>query len=61
MSFFSGIGVLVVAFIVNIFIGLQLEKVNKELMARKDKRMNHTTEAFNNIKSLKFYSWTGIF
>lgn len=30
-------------------------------MSRKDKRMNHTNEAFNNIKTLKLYSWTGIF
>jgi len=30
-------------------------------MKRKDKRMNHTTEAVQNIKTLKLYSWTGIF
>jgi hypothetical protein len=30
-------------------------------MKRKDKRMNHTTEALQNIKLLKFYSWTDIF
>jgi ABC-type bacteriocin/lantibiotic exporter with double-glycine peptidase domain len=61
LSFFSGVGVLLIAFVVNIIIGLQLEKLQKEIMVRKDKRMNHTTEAINNIKTLKFYSWTGIF
>jgi len=45
----------------NLVIGLKLEKVNTELMKRKDKRMSHTNEALSNIKLLKFYSWTGIF
>ena len=50
-----------VAFVVNALIGWKLEKANEEMMKRKDKRMNHTTEALNNIKTLKFYSWTDAF
>ena len=61
LSFFSGIGVFVVAFITNLFIGLVIEKQYKEIMKRKDKRMSHTTEAIQNIKTLKLYSWTEIF
>lgn len=61
LSFFSGIGVFIIAFASNVYIGLKLEKVNCELMKRKDLRMNHTTEALSNIKVLKFYSWTHIF
>jgi len=30
-------------------------------MRRKDRRMNHTTEALGNIKTLKLYSWTDVF
>lgn len=30
-------------------------------MKRKDLRMNHTTEAINNIKTLKLYSWNSAF
>jgi ABC-type bacteriocin/lantibiotic exporter with double-glycine peptidase domain len=61
MSFWAGIGVFALAFVVNLIIGLKLEKVNTELMKRKDQRMSHTTEALSNIKMLKFYSWTSIF
>jgi ABC-type multidrug transport system fused ATPase/permease subunit len=31
------------------------------IMRRKDLRMNFTNEAVNNIKTLKFYSWVGIY
>lgn len=61
MSFFAGIGVFVLAFVANIIIGLNLEKENTEMMKRKDSRMNHTSEALQNIKTLKFYAWTTIF
>ena len=60
-SFFSGIGVFVIAFVANLLIGLVLKDLNLEVMKRKDARMNHATEAFSNIKTLKLYSWTEIF
>jgi len=60
-SFFSGIGVFVLAFVANLLIGLVLKDLNLEVMKRKDKRMNHATEALSNIKTLKLYSWTDIF
>jgi ABC-type bacteriocin/lantibiotic exporter with double-glycine peptidase domain len=47
--------------VVNVFIAMRLEKVNKEIMRRKDKRMNYTEEALSNIKTLKLYSWVDIF
>ena len=61
ISFLSGIGVFVLAFISNIAIGLVLEKVYTEIMTAKDNRMNPTTEAINSIKVLKLYTWTDLF
>ena len=54
-SFFSGIGVFLVAFVVNSILGFKLEKWNTVMMKKKDFRMNHTNEALTNIKTLKFY------
>lgn len=61
VSFLSGVGVFVLAFIANAFVGLKLQKLNESLMARKDERMNCTNEAITNIKTLKFYSWVTIY
>jgi ABC-type bacteriocin/lantibiotic exporter with double-glycine peptidase domain len=61
ISFFSGIGVFVVGFIVNFAIGKKLEKYYAEVMKKKDARMETTTESLNNIKMLKLYSWNDIF
>jgi ATP-binding cassette subfamily C (CFTR/MRP) protein 1 len=61
LSFFSGIAVFVFAFVSNLGVGLILEKQQKEIMRRKDRRMNHCTEAIGNIKTLKLYSWTDVF
>lgn len=61
LSFFSGVGVFVLAFVTNLIVGLILEKQQQEIMKRKDLRMNHTTEAINNIKTLKLYSWNSAF
>lgn len=61
LSFFAGVGVFVVAFVVNSIIAFKLEKHNTAMMKKKDKRMNHTNEALTNIKTLKLYSWTGAF
>jgi ABC-type multidrug transport system fused ATPase/permease subunit len=61
LSFFSGIGVFLLAFLTNLGLGILYEKQQKKVMKSKDNRMNHTNEALQNIKTLKFYSWTGIF
>lgn len=61
VSFFSGLYVIVLAFFINTIIGFALKKVNETIMETKDNRMNHTTEAVTNMKSLKLYSWTEIF
>ena len=61
LSFFTGIGVFVLAFVTNLIVGLILEKQQGEIMKRKDRRMNHTTEAITNIKTLKLYSWNDAF
>ena len=58
LSFLSGIGIFILAFIVNAYLGAKAEKINKEIMKCKDRRMNVTTQAISNVKQLKFYSWT---
>ena len=61
LSFFSGIGVFLLAFLTNLGLGILYKNQQKKVMKSKDNRMNHTNEALQNIKTLKFYSWTGIF
>jgi ABC-type bacteriocin/lantibiotic exporter with double-glycine peptidase domain len=56
-SFFAGFGVFLVAFIVNMLIGIFLNKQQKIILERKDARMTETNESLNNIKMLKLYSW----
>ena len=53
ISFMSGMGVFLVAFLVNIKIGVVGKNIYKQLMKTTDKRMNLTTESINNIKVLK--------
>lgn len=38
-----------------------MAKLQKIIMKKKDERMKATTEALNNIKMLKLYSWIDIF
>jgi len=61
LSFFSGLGVFFVAFLVNLVMGGCVQKKQKSFMDSKDKRMNATTEALNNVKMLKQYAWTDVF
>lgn len=61
LTFFSGIGVFVVAFISSTIVGGFVNKFNKAKMKKTDERMNFTNEAFSNIKTLKFYSWLDFF
>ena len=61
LTFLSGVAVFVVAFLTNLILGYVTARMQKQLMERKDKRMNATNEAINHIKMLKMYSWTDVF
>ena len=61
LSFLAGLSVFAVALLVNFGLGMAIQVIDTKLMKRKDERMNHTTEALNNIKTLKFYCWTDAF
>jgi ABC-type bacteriocin/lantibiotic exporter with double-glycine peptidase domain len=56
-SFFAGLGIFLVSFLVNGAFGLWLNKIYADVMKRKDARMEETTEALNNMKTLKLNSW----
>ena len=59
--YFIGIIVLILFISTNIFFQQKIKELNKENMKFKDKRMKITSEAFNNIKILKLYSWENEF
>lgn len=61
LSFFSGIGVLLLAFVVNFILGMISANLWKVMMQKKDMRMNSTTEALSNIKMIKLYGWNETF
>ena len=56
-SFFAGLGILVIFFLVNLKISKLYHFYQKKILAKKDIRMRKSTEAFENIKILKLYSW----
>ena len=60
-AFFAGFGVFALAFIMNALIGIYINNAQKNVMSKKDDRMNETTQAINNIKMLKLYSWQTLF
>jgi hypothetical protein len=60
-AFLSGFVVFVLAFIVNGLLGCLISRVQKDMMAKKDTRMNETNEAIQNIKMLKLYSWQTLY
>ena len=55
--FCSGLIVVGLAIASQTLSGMWLSKVQKKLMEAKDARMKVTTEALNNPKMLKLYSW----
>lgn len=57
LSFFAGIGVLVLGFITNFILGMISAILWKTLMTKKDERMNSTTETLSSIKMIKLYGW----
>ena len=61
VSFLAGIGILLLAFVFNLFISRFSAKMQTKYMEHQDKRVNLTTECLNNIKMLKLYSWQQAF
>ena len=51
----SGMVVFVIGGIVNAVISAKVKKLDMQKKKKIDKRINHTTESLNNIKTLKFY------
>ena len=57
VAFLAGLGVFIVAFVANYINGRWMRTVQKQVMKSKDARMKVSTEAINNIKMIKLYSW----
>jgi hypothetical protein len=60
-SFWAGMGITCLAFGSNMWLGKVAAQYQKSYMKKNDARVNTTSEALNNIKMLKLYSWTHIF
>jgi ATP-binding cassette subfamily C (CFTR/MRP) protein 1 len=56
-SFFAGLAVFILSFVVNGGFGLCLNKIQTEVMKRKDDRMKETSESLENMKALKLNSY----
>ena len=56
-SFFAGLGILLIFFMINLKISKLFHFYQKKMLAKKDIRMRASTETFENIKILKLYSW----
>ena len=56
-SFFAGLGILIIFFLINLRITKLFHVYQKRMLAKKDIRMRRSTETFENIKILKLYSW----
>jgi len=57
LSFLFGFGCLFLSLLINFFIQKRFQRLSKEVLKVKDKRMKVTTETLNNLKVLKLYSW----
>ena len=56
-SFFAGLSILVIFFLINLKMSKMFHFYQKKMLAKKDIRMRASTETFENIKILKLYSW----
>ena len=56
-SFFAGLGILILFFLINLKISKAFHAIQKKVLGKKDIRMRKSTETFENIKILKLYSW----
>ena len=61
VSFFTSMVLFALGFYVNKFIVKHMKRFMGAMMKAMDHRMNYTNEAIQNIKALKFYSWTEVF
>jgi ATP-binding cassette, subfamily C (CFTR/MRP), member 1 len=60
-SLLGAFGIAFVLVIINFFLAIIGQKVQKIVLARKDERMRYTTEMINNIKIIKLNSWVKYF
>lgn len=60
-SILGAFGVAFVLVIINFFLAVLGQKIQKVVLARKDERMRYTTELINNIKIIKLNSWIQYF
>lgn len=56
-SSFAGIGLMVLALPLNLFIAKQFTTVQKRILAGTDARINATNEILQNIRIIKFFAW----
>lgn len=61
ISFIFGLLIVVMSFILNYFIYRDLPALQRNFLSLKDDRLKKTSEALDNIKLLKMYSWEGHF
>ena len=61
ISFISGMVVFALSMAINYCLSQVIKKLDKEASRLDDLRMNHTTEALNSMKTLRFYQWTNVF
>jgi ATP-binding cassette subfamily C (CFTR/MRP) protein 1 len=60
-AFLGGFAMFFIGAIINTLLAKGIQKGNKKKQKLIDRRLNYTTEALTNIKTLKFYQWTSIF
>lgn len=61
LSFFAGIIMMAICIAINYKIFRAFIFIQEDMMKKKDTRMKYTTEAFDNIKTLKLYNWENEF
>ena len=60
-SLLGALGIAVILVVVNFFIAVVRQKIQKAVLKKKDTRMRFTTELINNVKIIKLNSWISYF
>lgn len=60
-SLLGAFGIAIVLVVINFFLAILGQKIQKVVLTRKDARMRYTTEMINNIKIIKLNSWIQYF
>ena len=60
-SLLGALGIAAILVIVNFYIAVIKQKIQKAMLKKKDTRMRFTTELINNIKIIKLNSWVSYF